>query len=701
VSRRERAPAGSGGRLRADRWLLVLSTALPLFAFYLRTLSPTVPFEDGGEMIAPSFTLGIHHPPGYPLYALVGRLTAALPLGDIAFRFNLLSAACGALACGLAACAAFGLLAGVAGAGRLAAWTGSLAGGLLLGTTPQLWWQSVIAEKYAMNLLLNAVLLLVMTSGLASLRDSRGGTAGRRWLPLLAFAWGISASHHGQTVYFVPAAILLGWLALERMPRVLRLRTVILLVFLAALGFSLKGLYPPIRSAASPLFNWNVPSILPRFADYTAGGPYQYRIFYWTPWQAAKRLVSHLGDYPVRQFGFPGVALAVLGIGWLARERRREAVVLALVWGTGVLYCVNFSLEGIAVQTYYLPTFMILAVGTACGIAAILRWLAAVSRPAAVLAAVALAGWGGWQAAGHGRQAARDRHYFAWDLSRALLRSCDPRSLLIAYGDYDLFPLWYAHYVAGQRPDVVLVNSNFVGGPGSTSTAEGSKRVQLLFPPGQEALATRFGYLPDLARRDPGRPVFFSVVYEAIEAFDLLPRGAACRWCRDPAEVKGAGVPAEYRWFARWRTLRGILDPDVPRDSNTRTTLSYYAYGDYRRGYVLDRQGRTEEALGMYRRALRWPDFWGVGPSAAWASIGLILYRKHRDVAGAIRAYEAAMERNPEWLPAQRALGALYVAERRFPDALRVFRHVLDLAPADPQAGADVRRVEALAGMPR
>ncbi|MEK7477396.1 MAG: DUF2723 domain-containing protein [Candidatus Coatesbacteria bacterium] len=698
------------GDAAGQRWLF-LAAALPLFGLYLRTLSPTVPFEDGGEMIAPSFTLGIHHPPGYPLYALVGRLAAAVPLGDIAFRFNLLSAACGAAACGLAACVAYRLLAGVSGLRPALGWLASLAAAWLLGTASQLWWQSVIAEKYAMNLCFNAALLLVMAMGLAALR--RAGRSPARWLMLLALLWGISASHHGQTVYFAPSAALLGWLALARLPARRRLRAAVFLVLLAVLGLSLKGMYPPIRSAAGPLFNWNAPSNLPRYADYAGGGPYQYRILYWTPWQAAKRLVHHVSDYPVRQFGYPGVALALLGLGWLFRVRRREALVLALAWGTGVLYCVNFSLEGIAVQTYYLPTFMILAVWIACGLAVSARWLEsrgrlaadrrpAVSRPlTAAVAAALLIGWGGWQAAAHGRESRRDRHYFAWDLSSALLRSCPPGSILIAYADYDLFPLWYTHYIEERRPDVILVNSNSVPDPAATSTREGAKRVQLLFPRGQEPLARRFEYLPDLLRRDPGRPVCFSVVYEAAEALDLLPHGAVYRWCRDPEALRREDVRRERRWFHGWAALRGVLDTGAVRDSNTRTALSYYAYGDYRRAFVLDRRGEAEAALAMYRRALSWPDFWGTGPAATHASIGLLLYRTRHDVAGAIAEYEAAIVRDPSWLPAHRALGGLYVAEGRTADAVRVFRHVAELAPRDPLAQADLRRAEALGGRAR
>ena len=54
--------------------LLWLAVSGSLYLAYLLTLSPTVPLEDGGEMIRAAFTLGVTHPPGYPLYTLLGRL---------------------------------------------------------------------------------------------------------------------------------------------------------------------------------------------------------------------------------------------------------------------------------------------------------------------------------------------------------------------------------------------------------------------------------------------------------------------------------------------------------------------------------------------------------------------------------------------------------------------------------------------------
>ncbi|HLA39152.1 MAG TPA: DUF2723 domain-containing protein [Candidatus Glassbacteria bacterium] len=80
-----------------EHWLVGAITALFVFAVYFITMAPSVTFWDAGEFIAASYTLGIPHPPGTPLFVIVGRVLSTLPLPiSIAARLNFLSVLCGA-----------------------------------------------------------------------------------------------------------------------------------------------------------------------------------------------------------------------------------------------------------------------------------------------------------------------------------------------------------------------------------------------------------------------------------------------------------------------------------------------------------------------------------------------------------------------------------------------------------------------------
>ena len=73
---------------------LLLAASLFL---YVRTLAPTILPADSGEFQLVSYVLGIAHPPGYPLYTMLGKLCTLIPLRDVAYRVNLLSAITSAL----------------------------------------------------------------------------------------------------------------------------------------------------------------------------------------------------------------------------------------------------------------------------------------------------------------------------------------------------------------------------------------------------------------------------------------------------------------------------------------------------------------------------------------------------------------------------------------------------------------------------
>src|SRR6185436_18877204 len=140
-------------------YLAALLVTLGVLTLYLVTLAPSTAMWDTSEYIAAAYTLGLPHPPGNPLFVLIGRVFSILPIASsVAVRINILAALCSA---GSAAMW-FLITERVLVAWFPQRWQRILAASLAVligGTAFTVWNQSVVNEKvYTVSLLGIAVM---------------------------------------------------------------------------------------------------------------------------------------------------------------------------------------------------------------------------------------------------------------------------------------------------------------------------------------------------------------------------------------------------------------------------------------------------------------------------------------------------------------------------------------------------------------
>lgn len=245
--------------------------ALCAFLLYLSGVSSTVTYGgDCGELIAASYRLGIAHPTGYALYCLLGRCFASLlPLGEVGWRYNVLSAVFGALSVGLVTATVYRLtdssrhsradilheaerdtLSSTRNSvlktalQNTALWP-ALGAGLLLAGFYDFWTQCVLAEVYALNALMLSALIYAAVTWHQS--------ADWRWFFSLAVLFGLALNAHLSCIYLAPG-LLLYTVVQHRArfgPRMQAVRkfAVALVFMLAAYGLTL---YLPLRSSLFP-----------------------------------------------------------------------------------------------------------------------------------------------------------------------------------------------------------------------------------------------------------------------------------------------------------------------------------------------------------------------------------------------------------------------------------------------------------------
>ncbi|MFL6570943.1 MAG: DUF2723 domain-containing protein, partial [Burkholderiales bacterium] len=187
-------------------WVHAGLVAAALFALYAATAPRTVALEDDGLFILASYYLGGAHPPGYPLFVLIGKLFTLLPIGSVAYRVHLASAFFGAVSCGILWLCARALL-----GHRVPAYLAAFG----FGVSPVFWSQSIIAEVYTLNTFFFLTLTLLALRACpphAEAPAPAAPAAGDRLMPWIAFLYGLSLSNHWPLMGLVtPALAVLLW----------------------------------------------------------------------------------------------------------------------------------------------------------------------------------------------------------------------------------------------------------------------------------------------------------------------------------------------------------------------------------------------------------------------------------------------------------------------------------------------------------
>ena len=149
---------------------LVFTVALLTYGL---TVEPTVSFWDAGEYIATSAKLQVGHPPGAPLFQIIGAFAALFAFGDperIALMVNSVSVLSSALTILLTYQIIHRLIRRIIGnsetsAEELKLVTASTIGALALCFSDSFWFNAVETEVYAMASLMMALLLYLEFDG--------------------------------------------------------------------------------------------------------------------------------------------------------------------------------------------------------------------------------------------------------------------------------------------------------------------------------------------------------------------------------------------------------------------------------------------------------------------------------------------------------------------------------------------------------
>jgi len=491
---------------------------LIVFLLYLLTLAPSTAMWDTSEYIAAAYTLGLPHPPGNPLFVLLGRVFAMIPLfgPTVAVRINVLAAMCSAVSAGM-----WFLITERVLVGWFPQRWQRIAGGVIaavIGATAfTVWNQSVVNEKvYTVSLVGIAIISWLMIRW----SDDPDGRKADRILVLVAYLLGLGYANHMGGMLAAPAAAVA---VVVRRPRTL-LRWKLLVACIAALIFgNTPFAIQPIRAAYNPplnegeptacrnglhfsctfskgtydafMYNFNrgqygKPDLSDRQAPFTAQVDMWWFYFKWQ-WFRDPQLQHQVAQ------GVLGGLFLVLGLfgGWVHYQRDRRSfwyfatymltVTLILIYYLNFKYGASQSPElGDSVPRevrdrdyFFLWSFSPWGVWAALGLMYIWENLAAlfgtvdmrygretVALPSrdSLLKTSPILLLAGIPFFTNLHTAPRKGQTYTRDFAHDLLDSVEPYGVLVTVGDNDTFPLLYAQEVEGIRKDVVVANTSLL-----------------------------------------------------------------------------------------------------------------------------------------------------------------------------------------------------------------------------------------------
>jgi hypothetical protein len=427
--------------------LVPLGAAFISAFVYALTLAPTITWAhdgaDSADFAAAAYTLGIPHPPGYPLYTLLTALCAHLPFVEPAHGAGFLSVI--AAACAIFALTRVGneLLTPLA-----SGWRGALlaaVGALTFAFAPMFWSQANIVEVYALHLFLAAVVLWAMVS------------THRARVPLAALAFGVGLAHHLTIVLLAPGALLAlrparrdardaspvavppwGWLPLVVAPLALYA-------------------YLPLRAAADPPINWGDPRTLDHLVWMLTAAPYRAYLFGVSIPDALSR-IAFSARLLFNQFTVVGVVLGLWGILRLWKANPRLALALALNFALIFAYAIVYDSRDSFV--YLLPAFALYALWLMYGAADLLTLVENPNVARALTLALLLLPLWNVLANFAAMDLAADRT--AYDFAREVTSSAPREAVLFAEGDEDYLALTYYRYVADETSQQVIVSQGLL-----------------------------------------------------------------------------------------------------------------------------------------------------------------------------------------------------------------------------------------------
>lgn len=465
-------------------------TGLIAFALYMLTVSRSVAAFDCGELAAVQATLGIAHPPGYPLFTFLGFLFLKLPLGlrEI-YQLNILCSIWSAAAVTFFTYTAklildnldqlktgntsklsdkvYKLLNDKTPDAEMHKYIVAMISGLFFAFSLILWNQSVSVEVYSLQFFLFSIIVYFFfrvyfnsdENNTLSFKNNKG------WI-IIGILLGLGFSNHLMTFYLLPGLLFLYFSKYKFNKRsILRLTMIAVITIFVTL--SLYS-YLIIRAGQQPEINWGNPDNIVKAFDHISARYYEGNFV--ASFDALSRQVKFLynsfgfyqnkpfaGDYNITLiFCLSGLILSFIAF-------RKFFYFSLLLFFTTVVFTVNYDIPDIY-EYFSLSVFALYLVSIPSYLFIINLFKSkkyGVLFPLIIVLAVLFIRIG----ANYGN-VDKSNNYLVEDYTRSILKTTEKNAIIFSNKwNYFVSPAYYLQFVEKYHRDLIIVHTQLISFP--------------------------------------------------------------------------------------------------------------------------------------------------------------------------------------------------------------------------------------------
>ncbi len=427
-----------------------------VFSIYIWSLPRTVVLEDDGYFILASYYNGFGHPPGYPLFTLLGYLSTLIPWGSPAFQVHMLTAFFGTLTCLCLYKTSLFLLNSKFFATIVA---------LVFAFSKAFWSQSIIADVYTLNTLI-FFFLTVMCIYLISKKTSQLSP----YMPfMLGLIYGLGLSNHWPLLILSsPMLVILLW---TRLYWVMSKWPIVLAGIFTGL---LPYFWMVYRSHANLDFSfYGQINNFTEFLSYVSREGYaDVDSSQSAGWDDKLRFIKFVLVQTAEQCGLFGFLLILVGVimQWRYWSFRVCCALLTGFLGNTFLLILLLGfdydfLHQAIFKVYPLIAYGICVIWLGLGLKIIVGLIKKQDKNNAwsntlhiyvgifIVVTTLLTNFG---------DNYRAKDSWAEDYARTILNSLEPGAVLFSYSDMSAGPLYYVHRLLAVRPDVTLYSGSSI-----------------------------------------------------------------------------------------------------------------------------------------------------------------------------------------------------------------------------------------------